>query len=230
MIPLFIPRLTRAEIFSWILILISIVIAGGCRESQNPVAEKPNFPFPKVSDTRKDRLFLMIEDGSLSSNTTGFNEKIKATCLAIRENLRKGDHYIKIIASADEPIINSPIPITPKLIKEECEARTISSGLGTPTKPSFQFALKIIEQEKALKPIVLIIVHSNEGENDPVSDWRKLAQASVNKGGSFIIVGSTNEGHKKFHVNLLKALEHIDIKTATSKNQIQVLIKDALKN
>ncbi|MCA2685580.1 MAG: hypothetical protein IM504_13210 [Microcystis sp. M038S2] len=169
----------------------------------------------------------LLDQSASAQNDEQFQKDRKRVCQAIAKGLVPGDEFGVIFVTGESALFQNLQRANPALVRKECQQQPVKQKPGTLVCPAVAGAKKQFESTKIRLPILVLQVQVNEKEAPCQEIMRDTAQLVIKRGGSVLVLNSTNEGGESFRAELEAALEGLPI--LYSQTQPEIAVKETIE-
>ena len=164
----------------------------------------------------------LIDRSDSSENDKHFQESRHKVCEAIIAKLERGDKFGLVPVTGEIPLLENLQSANPTIVRKQCHQPVKTSKPGTLSCPAFLIAKKQFEEPSSGTPVLISQVQVNETEKPCPEIWRSTAELVFKRGGSVLILNSTNGGGNNFRPELEAAFAGLPVQYSHENPAITV--------
>jgi hypothetical protein len=170
----------------------------------------------------------VLDQSASAQNDEQFQKDRKRVCQAIAKGLVPGDEFGVIFVTGESALFQNLQRANPALVRKECQQQQpVKQKPGTLVCPAVAGAKKQFESTKIRLPILVLQVQVNEKEAPCQEIMRDTAQMVIERGGSVLVLNSTNEGGESFRPELEAAFAGLPV--LYSQTHPEIAVKETIE-
>lgn len=174
------------------------------------------------AQSRPIAISYLIDKSASAENDEHFQMASKRVCQALAKGIAPGDEFGVLSVTGEPALFENLVPANPALIRRECQQPVKSTTKpGTLTCQAFAAADKQLQASNKI-PLLIAQIAVNEREKPCPRIWRATAQRVIERGGSVLILNSSNEAGESFRPELEAAFDGLRIRYAHTNPEIAI--------